>query len=127
MPSPMQITDSSTIAACMFHGGSRGLSPESFWKNTYHGNLMPACRNTPAEAAVSRNHTSVRCDSAAAEAVSDLLMKPEVSGKAEMASAPMVPQIVVNGMLRNRPPSSEHLFLPVWWITAPALMNSSAL
>ena len=56
-----------------------------------------------------------------------LVVNPEVSGKPEMASAPIMPHTAVSGMVRNRPPTSEHLFLPVRYTTTPALMNSSAL
>ncbi len=68
-----------------------------------------------------------RWPSAAACVTMDLETKPEVSGKDEIASAPMVPQIVVSGMLWNRPPSSEHLRLPVAASTAPADISSRAL
>ncbi len=113
MPRPMHNAAKKIIAACMFQGGSRGRRPESFWKNTNHGNLMPACRNTPAEAAISRNQVQTRCSSPAAWLIMDLLTKPEVIGKDEMASAPMMPQTVVTGMLWKRPPRSLHLRRPV--------------
>ena len=103
----------SAMAARMFHGGSGGRSPESFWKKTNHGNLIPACRNTPAEAAMSRNHATASASSVAACAIIDLLTKPEVSGKDEMASAPTVPQRVVRGIVRNSPPRSVHFRRPV--------------
>src|SRR5512134_4097076 len=105
----MHSAEKNAIARRMFHGGSSGRSPESFWKNTNHGNLMPACRNTPADAAVSSNHTASICPSDAACDTIDLETKPEVSGNDEIASAPIVPQIVVSGIVWNRPPSSEHL------------------
>src|SRR5688572_6227185 len=123
----MHSAERKIIAARMFHGGSAGRRPESFWKNTNHGNLMPACRNTPAEAAVSSSQTVSRWPSVAAWLTIDLETKPDVSGKDEMASAPMVPQIVVNGMLWNRPPNSEHLRRPVINSTEPADISSSAL
>ena len=111
----------------MFSGGSGGRSPESFWKNTNQGNLMPACRNTPAEAAASSNHTAYRCPSTAACEIMDLLTNPEVSGNAEIDSAPMMPQAAVNGMLWNSPPRSEHLLLPVMCSTEPADISSRPL
>jgi hypothetical protein len=111
----------------MFHGGSGGLRPESFWKNTNHGNLIPAWRNTPAEAAASSIQTTNRCPSAAACVIMDLLTKPEVSGNEEMASAPMTPHTVVSGMLRHKPPRSVHLRRPVISSTEPADISSSAL
>ena len=97
----------------MFSGGSGGRRPESFWKNTNQGNLMPACRNTPAEAAASRYQTHARCCIPAASEIIDFETKPEVSGNEEIDSAPMMPQTVVSGMVRNRPPRSVHLRLPV--------------
>ncbi len=96
----MQIAANSSIAAFMFHGGSFGRIPESFWKNTNHGNLMPACRNTPADAAVRTNHASARWLSAAACVIIDLVTKPEVNGNDEIASAPMMPQYIVIGIVR---------------------------
>ena len=111
----------------MLAGGSLGRRPESFWKKTNQGNLMPACRKTPAEAASSSSQTQSRCWSAAAALVIDLVTKPEVKGKAEIASAPIVPSSVVTGMVRKRPPSSVHLRRPVWCRTLPADMRRSAL
>ncbi|EWS62755.1 hypothetical protein Y695_04013 [Hydrogenophaga sp. T4] len=116
-----------TMAQRMVAGGSAGRRPESFWKKTNQGNLMPACRNTPAEAAVSASHTYSRWPSAADCDTMDLETKPEVSGNEEMASAPMVPQTVVSGMVWNRPPSSEHLRRPVISSTDPADISSRAL
>src|SRR5687767_12393991 len=113
MPSPMHSAEKSPIASRMFQGGSGGRRPESFWKNTNHGNFMPAWRNTPAEAAARSIQTTKRSASADACEIIDLLTNPEVSGKDEMASAPMMPQPVVNGMLRYRPPRSVHLRRPV--------------
>ena len=49
----------------------------------------------------------------AASEIIDLETKPEVSGKDEIDSAPTMPQMVVSGMVRNRPPRSVHLRLPV--------------
>src|SRR5699024_1225353 len=109
----MQMTEKKIMARRMFQGASGGRSPESFWKNTNQGNLMPACRNTPADAATSRYQISIMFCSAAPELIIDLEMKPEVQGKAEIASAPIVPQMVVSGMVRNRPPRLEHLLTPV--------------
>jgi hypothetical protein len=37
------------------NGGSGGLKLESFWKKTKEGNSKRGCKNTPAEAAVSKN------------------------------------------------------------------------
>ena len=111
----------------MLMGGSRGRRPESLWKKTNHGYLMPAWRKTPAEAAVSRNQTTISCSTAAVSLIIDLLMKPEVSGKAEMESAPMMPQIVVTGMYWKSPPRSVHLRLFVAYSTAPADISKSAL
>ena len=37
----------------------------------------------------------------------------KLSGKLEIDSAPTIPQMVVSGMVRNRPPRSVHLCLPV--------------
>src|SRR5688500_1203644 len=127
MPRPMHSAAKSAIARRMFQGGSGGRSPESFWKNTNHGNLMPACRKTPAEAAASSSHTTNRCPSVDAWEIIDLLTNPDVRGNDEIASAPMIPQAVVNGMLRYRPPRSVHLRLPVTSSTEPADMRSSAL
>ena len=74
---------------------------------------MPACRNTPADAAASRNHTTARpCCSAATE-ISVFVVNPDVSGKLEMASAPMMPHTVVSGMVRKSPPRSEQRVRPV--------------
>ena len=115
------------MAARMFQGGSGGRSPESFWKKTNHGNLMPACRNTPAEAAMRRNQVTASASSVAACAIIDLLTKPEVRGKDEMDSAPIVPQRVVKGIVRNSPPRSVHFRRPVMYSTEPADMRSSAL
>src|SRR3989337_2819398 len=98
----------STIASRMLSGGSGGRSPESFWKNTNHGNLIPACRNTPAEAAASNSQTTTSWVSAAAWLIIDLLTNPDVSGNAEIDSAPIVPHTVVTGMLWNNPPRLEH-------------------
>ena len=42
---------------------------------------------------------SARCSSPAAWLIIDLLTKPEVQGKEEMASAPTMPHTVVTGML----------------------------
>src|SRR3990170_3569427 len=66
----------STIASRMLSGGSGGRSPESFWKNTNHGNLIPACRNTPAGAAASASHTHSRGSSPATREIIDLETKP---------------------------------------------------
>src|SRR5690606_39109071 len=118
---------SSNMAARILTGGSLGLSPESFWKNTNQGNLMPACRNTPAEAAAKASHTHIRCRSAAASAIIDFEMKPDVSGNDEMASAPTTPQIQVKGIVRNKPPRSVHFDLPVIIRTDPADISSRAL
>ena len=49
----------------------------------------------------------------AASEIIDFEMKPDVSGKAEIDSAPMMPQTQVSGMVRNSPPTSVHLRLPV--------------
>src|SRR3990167_7794300 len=116
----MQRNAKTTMAQRMLAGGSAGRRPESFWKNTNHGNLMPACRKTPAEAAVSNSQTHSRCPSSAACDTMDLEIKPEVSGNAEIANAPIVPQAVVRGMEWNRPPNSEHFRLSVIKITEPA-------
>ena len=62
---------------------------------------------------MSASQTQSRCCSAAAEEIIDLEMKPEVAGKLEIERAPMVPQIMVSGMVRNRPPRSVHFRLPV--------------
>src|SRR5688500_2409621 len=109
----MHSAASRIIAAFMWTGGSGGRRPESLWKNTNQGNLIPPCRNTPAEPAASSTHTAARPDWPAASEIIDLVTKPDVSGKAEMDSAPMMPQTVVNGIDWNRPPSSVHLDLPV--------------
>src|SRR5687768_9017827 len=113
MPKPMHSAAKNTIARRMFRGGSLGRRPESFWKKTNHGNLMPAWRNTPAEAAEGRSHRSARCCSPAASEIIDFETKPDVSGNAEIERAPMKPQIAVTGMVRNGPPRSVHLRLPV--------------
>ena len=115
------------IAMRMLSGGSGGRNPESFWKNTNHGNLMPAWRKTPAEAAVSRNQMIMRFSSAVACEIMDLLTKPEVSGNDEMDIAPMMPHSVVIGIDWNRPPRSLHFRFPVMWSTDPADISSSAL
>ena len=120
----MQSAENSSIASRMFHGGSAGRRPESFWKKTNQGNLMPACRKTPAEAAASRNQTSADAASAAPSEIIDFEMKPEVSGNDEIDSAPMMPQSVVSGMVRNSPPRSVHLRLPV--IRGPSPPTSAA-
>ncbi len=39
----------------------------------------------------------------------DFDTKPEARGKEEIDNAPTMPQIVVSGMVRNRPPRSVHL------------------
>ena len=65
-PNQMHKKLKNTIAAFMFHGGSLGRRPESFWKNTNHGNLMPACKNTPADAANRQNHVNAMPSSKAA-------------------------------------------------------------
>ena len=57
----------------------------------------------------------------------DLLTNPDVSGNDEMDNAPTMPHVVVSGMLRNRPPRSVHLRLPVMYRTEPADISSSAL
>ena len=111
----------------MVRGGSGGRRPLSFWKNTNQGNLMPAWRNTPAEAAMSASQTQSICCSAAEDEIIDLEMNPEVKGKLEMERAPMVPQIIVSGMVRNRPPRSVHFRFPVMYRTEPADISSSAL
>src|SRR3990167_4536740 len=109
----MDRTAKSAIPSRMLGGGSGGRRPESFWKNTNHGYLIPACRNTPADAAPSSSQTASNCWSPAAWMVSDFDTNPEVSGNDEMDSAPTAPQIVVKGMVRNSPPRSEHLRRPV--------------
>ena len=83
----------------MFHGGSGGRRPESFWKKTNQGNLMPAWRKTPAEAAVRTIQGRKRWLSAADCEIIDLEMKPEVQGKDEIARAPMMPHHMVTGMV----------------------------
>ena len=55
------IIKSITIAKSIFFGGSLGLNPESFWKKTNQGNLIPACRKTPADAATRRIQTLNKC------------------------------------------------------------------
>src|SRR5512134_779210 len=100
-PSAMHRNANATIAQRRLAGGSGGRSPESFWKKTNHGNLMPACRNTPAEAAASSSQIVSRPPSLAAWLIIDFEMKPEVSGNDEIASAPIEPHIVVRGMLWN--------------------------
>src|SRR3990167_4918854 len=109
----MQSVEKKSIANRMLSGGSGGRRPESFWKNTNHGNLMPAWRNTPAEPAASRYQTSARCWSAAPSEIIDFEMKPEVSGNDEIESAPTIPQMAVTGIVRNKPPRSLHFRLPV--------------
>ena len=37
------------MAAAMFQGASFGRSPESFWKNTNHGNLLSMVGPDPAD------------------------------------------------------------------------------
>ena len=83
----------------MFQGASLGRKPESRWKNTNHGNLIPACRNTPADAAVSSIYTHTRPSFAAACDIILLVVKPEVRGKLEMDRAPIMQQSVVSGMV----------------------------
>ena len=52
------------------------------------------------------------CCSAATE-IRVLVVNPDVSGKLEMARAPIMPHTVVRGMVRNSPPRSEHRVTPV--------------
>lgn len=61
---------------------------------------MPACRNTPAEAASNAYHTHFNSSCPAASEISDLLTKPDVMGKAEIASAPIMPQMQVSFIVR---------------------------
>jgi hypothetical protein len=56
-----------------------------------------------------------------------LVVKPLVSGKLEIASAPMIAHHIVIGIVRNNPPSSVHLRLPVIASTLPALISSNPL
>ena len=91
IPIKMQRNDMIHMATRIFHGGSGGRNPESFWKNTNQGNLMPACRNTPAEAATNINHTQGIPASAAALVSNDFVTKPEVNGTADIANAPIIP------------------------------------
>src|SRR5690606_12528858 len=124
----MQSAAKNAMASRMLSGGSGGLSPESFWKKTNQGNLMPACRKTPADAAVRPIQTQNICWSAAAWLIIDFDTKPDVKGKAEMASAPTIPMAVVNGMLLKSPPRSEQRRTPpVISSTEPADINSRAL
>ena len=60
---------------------------------------MPACKNTPAEAAAKHIQIRKSCSSTAAWAIIDLEIKPDVSGNDEIAKAPTMPQIQVIGML----------------------------
>src|SRR5687767_13029350 len=127
MPRIRQSAANRIIAARMFQGGSGGRRPESFWKKTNQGNLMPAWRKTPADAAASRYQTIARPWRPAASEIIDFDTNPEVSGKEEIDKAPTMPQIVVSGMVRKRPPRSVHLRLPVMKRTEPADITSSAL
>ncbi len=63
----------------------------------------------------------------AASEIIDFETKPDVRGNDEIDSAPTMPQMVVSGMVRNSPPSSVHLRLPVMKRTDPADISSSAL
>src|SRR5687767_7858383 len=104
MPIPRHRQENRTMAKRMFQGGSLGRRPESFWKNTNQGNLMPACKKTPAEAAARRNQTAAMCCRPAASEIIDFETNPDVSGNDEMDSAPTIPHAAVSGMVRNRPP-----------------------
>ena len=54
-----------------------------------------------------------QCSMPAASEIIDFDTKPDVSGNEEIESAPMMPQVAVSGMVRNNPPRSVHLCLPV--------------
>ena len=88
---------------------------------------MPACRNTPAEAISRIIQAQVRCSCTAPSMISDLDVKPLVKGTDEMASAPTVPKIMVQGMVLYSPPRSVHLLLPVMYSTDPALIHKRGL
>src|SRR3972149_8880193 len=100
MPRPMHSVANNSMARRMFNGGSSGRRPESFWKKTNQGNLIPAYRKVPAEAARSSSHTAYRCPSAAACESMDLLTNPEGSGKAEIEAGPRIPQAAGDGLRR---------------------------
>ena len=59
--------------------------------------------------------------------IKDLVTNPEKSGKAEIDAAPIKQNIAVRGIVRQSPPSSDAFDVPVRNITAPTLMNKSAL
>ena len=80
-------------------GASGGRRPLSLAKNTKYGNLIPACRKTPADAICNTSHAQNSCSSAAPLMIIDLLVNPLVNGTAEIASAPIVPRAIVQGML----------------------------
>ena len=51
--------------------------------------------------------------SIAAWEISVLVVKPDVSGKLEIDNAPIMPKIVVIGIVLNNPPKSVHRVNPV--------------
>ena len=74
---------------------------------------MPACRKTPADAIVKRSHNILSSSYTVACTVRDLDIKPEVRGNADIDSAPMIPQIIVRGIVLYKPPRSVHFVRPV--------------
>ena len=96
----MQRADSAIMEIFIGVGASSGRRPESFWKKTNHGNLIPACRKTPADAAASANQMTGMCPECAAAVIMLFDTKPEVRGNAEIASAPIVPQMSATGIVR---------------------------
>ena len=96
---PTQSKDKIIIANLILIGGSGGLSPESFWKKTNHGNLIPAWRKTPADAAANESHITNKCWSAAAWEIIDLVTNPLNRGKAEIDAPPMIQNPVVHGIV----------------------------
>ena len=87
------------IPATIAGGASLGLSPRSTLKNMKKGNLMPACRNTPAEATSSANQAQIKFWLSAEAVMSVLLIKPLVRGTPEIARAPIVPSTIVIGIV----------------------------
>ena len=59
--------------------------------------------------------------------MSDLVIKPENNGKAEIEAAPTKQKIAVFGIVLYSPPNSDAFEVPVRYITAPTDINNKAL
>ena len=92
-----------------------------------NGILIPECSSTPADANKSTKYANINSVPPSAVMVSDFATKPLNNGNAAIDMAPIMQQIMVNGICLYKPPSSDALAVPVWNITVPTDINNNDL